>query len=253
MIFQDYANYYDLLYKDKSYDTECDYIVGLLNKYSKKEVKTVLDLGSGTGNHDAILSKKGYNVTGVDQSERMIAVAKSKQNDSLKFYLGDARDVDLKKKYDAVISLFHVASYQTSNDDLVSYFRTIKKHVDDGGIFIYDFWYGPGVLTDKPTVRVKRLSNNELTLLRIAEPTLVSTSNVVNINYEMAIEKKSTKERFVINEEHSMRYLFIPELVFYMKTAGLIKDESSVVFEEWMTGEVQTERSWYVVCIGKSA
>ena len=41
-------------------------------------------------------------------------------------------------------------------------FKTAAKHLKQNGVFIFDFWYGPGVLTDPPALRQKRLENNEM-------------------------------------------------------------------------------------------
>ena len=52
--------------------------------------------------------EKGYNITGIDLSEDMIKIAKQNENDNLKFFTKDARDFDLNKEFDVVMSLFHV-------------------------------------------------------------------------------------------------------------------------------------------------
>ena len=43
------------------------------------------------------------------------------------------------KKYDVVISLFHVMSYQNNNEKILKAFSTAKKHLKANGIFIFDF------------------------------------------------------------------------------------------------------------------
>jgi len=66
-----YSQYYDLLYQDKDYIAEVDYIENLIKSHSR-EVKTILDLGCGTGKHDELLCDKGYTVHGVDISKEML-------------------------------------------------------------------------------------------------------------------------------------------------------------------------------------
>ena len=60
----------------------------------------------------------------------------------LRFTQGDLRTVRLGERADAVISLFHVMSYQTSNADLTAAFATAREHLAEGGVFIFDCWYG---------------------------------------------------------------------------------------------------------------
>ena len=70
------------------------------------------------------------------------------------------------------LSLFHVMCYLNSNAALLNTFKNVYQHLNEGGIFIFDCWFGPGVLTDPPVVRVKRLENTNLEITRIAEPEL---------------------------------------------------------------------------------
>jgi len=80
-VFQkDYAYAYDHLYHDKDYEKECDFIETIFQKFTS-EVKTVLDLGCGTGGHALILSSRGYKVTGIDRSEDMLKIAKKRAHD----------------------------------------------------------------------------------------------------------------------------------------------------------------------------
>ena len=54
-VFKDYSNYYDLLYSDKDYEAEADYIDHLIQK-NNPGAKTILNLGCGTGKHDFLLA-----------------------------------------------------------------------------------------------------------------------------------------------------------------------------------------------------
>lgn len=117
---KEYALAYDYLYKDKDYEKECDFIGRVFKKFSGR-VETILDLGCGTGGHALILAKRGYEVLGVDCSQEMldIAITKAgKRNLSIEFIRDDITDIRLHRKFDAVISMFAVMSYQTTNSAL---------------------------------------------------------------------------------------------------------------------------------------
>ena len=161
-VFNDYASYYDLLYKTKNYGEEVDYVIDLLKQYNPN-IKTILDLGCGTGGHVFLFEKKGLNTEGVDMSEQMIEIAEQKKrntNSQCQFTVGDIRNVRLNKKFDAIVLLFHVMSYQVTNEDLHQTMATIVEHLNENGVIYFDYWYGPGVLTDRPTVRKKILEND---------------------------------------------------------------------------------------------
>ena len=53
-VFGPYSRYYDLLNRDKDYDGEVEYVAGLLRRHSKRPVRSVLDVGCGTGSHDLL-------------------------------------------------------------------------------------------------------------------------------------------------------------------------------------------------------
>ena len=113
-VFQDYAYYYNAFYQDKDYTAEAKQVDELLKKYGEN-VKNIINYGCGTGRHDIELAKIGYCCTGIDMSRLMIDIAKeNSQNEKMPihFEVGDIRNYEPEKKYDAVISLFHVISYQ---------------------------------------------------------------------------------------------------------------------------------------------
>ena len=74
MPFDAYSRYYDLLYRDKDYRREVDYVVQLL-KTNGVEGHDILEFGSGTGKHGRLLSDLGYNVHGIELSSEMVSQA----------------------------------------------------------------------------------------------------------------------------------------------------------------------------------
>lgn len=135
-----------------------------------------------------------------------------------------SENMSQRKKCDAVISLFHVMSYQNTNEDILNVFKSARKLLNGkasgGGYFLFDVWYGPGVLSDKPCVRVKEIEDGENKLIRIARPVMHDKENVIDVNYEVLIINKGSSRVQTINEVHSMRYFFKPELEFLLKEAG---------------------------------
>lgn len=220
--FQDYAYYYNAFYKDKDYAKEARQIDEILKKYGKN-IHSVINYGCGTGKHDIELSRIGYSCTGIDLSETMIEVAKQNSKNEEKkidFSVADIRKFEPEKKYDAVISLFHVMSYQNSNEDIRAAFQSARKELERDKLFLFDLWYGPGVLTDPPVVRVKEVEDDQYRLIRIARPVMYDERNIVDVNYEVLIIDKKTNITKTIKEVHSMRYFFRPELEILLQQAG---------------------------------
>lgn len=245
-VFSNYAHYYDLLYQDKNYLGEAQFIEKILQTYAPNACE-LLELGCGTGAHAVLLAKQGYQIHGVDLSAEMLRRADSRLSQlspdlksSLKFTQGDIRQIRLNQTFDAVLSLFHVISYQTTNEDLLAAFATVKEHLKPGGIFIFDVWYGPAVLRDLPTVRVKRLEDNQISITRIAEPTIYPNENLVDVNYHIFIQDKSSDVIKQLRETHRMRYLFKPEIEFLLKELHM----ELITYKEWMSEQEAGFNTW---------
>ncbi|OGT98223.1 MAG: methyltransferase type 11 [Geobacteraceae bacterium GWB2_52_12] len=245
-VFKDYARYYDLLYRDKDYAAETEYIHQLIQS-NNPGASTVLNQGCGSGRHDRCLVEKGYTVTGIDLSEEMLAAARNSAgvNVALDYVQGDVRSVRLGKTFDVVISLFHVMSYQQTNEDLTAAFASAACHLKPGGTFVFDCWYGPGVLTDRPAMRMKELEDEKISVTRIARPVMHSSENMVDVNYLVFIRDKQSGHVHEVREMHRMRYLFLPETRQMLSDSGF----ELLVSEEWLTGKSLGFESWSAVFV----
>lgn len=254
-VFSEYAQYYDLLYRDKDYVGEADYVHRLIQR-CLPGARTVLELGSGTGRHAAMLAKQSYAVHGIERSEEMLcharALAETKRHipgwPVPTFTHGDIRTTRVGRTFDAAISLFHVISYQVANDDLLAAFRTARAHMSKEGVFLFDAWYGPAVLTDRPSVRVKRMEDEHVTVTRLAEPVLHADANTVDVNYHVFIRNKMSGAVIETRETHTMRYLFCPEIEMLASQTGFIV----VRAEEWMTGRSPGCTTWGVCFVAQA-
>lgn len=246
-VFAAYSQYYDLLYRDKDYAGEARYVHELIEKH-RPGARTVLDLGCGTGRHAALLAERGYELTGVDLSEEMLKVARATAP-QLSFVQGDVRSVRLNRKFDVVASLFHVMSYQTTNADLRAALATLREHLSPGGMFVFDCWYGPAVLTSRPETRIKRLEDEHIQVTRLAEPVIHENDNIVDVNYQVLVKDKASGAIEELRETHRMRYLFTPEVKLLLEDAGLRLTQLS----EFMSEREPGFHTWNAVFVGGRA
>jgi SAM-dependent methyltransferase len=246
-IFSKYARYYDLFNREKNYASETNFIQKLITEYSGA-CDSILELGCGTGGHALELANAGYQVTGIDLSEHMIKLAKEKNEQAragVQFLQGDIRNIDLGKKFDVLLSLFHVLSYQTKNDDLIKTFTVARSHLGQNGVLIFDCWYGPAVLGQGPEVRSKSIAIDDVEVTRKANPVLKTQDNVVDVNYTFEVKdsRGDVIDRYV--ESHSMRYFFIPELEYLLSSLGF----KVVKIGEWLTGNDPTPDNWSIYIV----
>jgi SAM-dependent methyltransferase len=250
--FQRYSHYYDLLYRDKDYAAEVDYVARTLRSVVPN-VRRLLEFGSGTGRHGRLLATQGFDVLGIERSETMVAEARRGApsgwpiGGSFNCQQGDIRTIKLASAFDAVISLFHVVSYQTCNLDLIATFTNAARHLHEGGIFFFDVWHGPAVLCERPVVRVKRAEDENTRITRIAEPKLDVNAGVVTVSYTILAESKHEPNLTTFEEHHHMRYLFPSEIQFLAHQSGF----SMLHTEEFLTGKAPSERSWGVTYLLK--
>lgn len=121
----------------------CDYNewVLILENYIKnynESGKKVLDLGCGTGETLKRVSEK-YESSGLDLSEGMLKKAKIKlKGKNVPLFLGDMREFDTGEKYDIIYSFFDTVNHLTSLEDLKDLFISVKKSLNENGIYIFD-------------------------------------------------------------------------------------------------------------------
>jgi SAM-dependent methyltransferase len=252
--FERSAEFYDFLYEGKDYAAEADYVDALIQRYLPG-AQSLLDLGCGTGRHAIRFTEKGYGVVGVDRSPAMIAKARDHRKqllppirERLTFEQADIRDLRLGRQFDAVVALFHVISYQISNDDLIAAFTTAKAHLHTNGLFIFDCWYGPGVLTDPPAVRIKTLCSGSKRLTRFAEPVMRVNENAVEVNYRFELTDESSRGYSEFFEKHVMRYFFVPELFLALQNMRF----EPLTVTKWMSKHEADRGTWSVAVIAKS-
>lgn len=250
MAFDRYALYYDLLYSDKDYESECDFIEEIFKKYGSKP-KNLLDIGCGTGGHLIPLVKRGFSLVGLDASPTMLKLAHEKLDKrglSAELYEKDVRDFEIGRKFDACLCMFAVLNYVTTNEGLMRSFRNIRRHLNERGLLIFDFWYGPAVLSIKPSVRVKEVKGEGIRVLRIVDPEMDVNQHLCKINYHLIV----TKGKEVVDdirETHAMRYLF-PQEIQYMLAANKLK---ILHLCEFLNLDIpSSEKTWNVTAVAKA-
>ncbi len=128
------AKYYDLLVVKKDIQKEIEFLGKVFKKF---HVKSVLDVGCGTGLHLIPLKRLKYNAEGLDLSTNMLKEAK-KKNKNIKLYPQDMSNFSINKQYSAIICLSSTL-ISVPNFTLVK--KTLKRmyiHLKPRGILLLD-------------------------------------------------------------------------------------------------------------------
>lgn len=120
----------------------------------------ILDLCCGSGHISRRLTDRGFNVTGVDVSEALIALARS-HAPSAAFEVADARDFRLPKEFHGAISLNDSLNHLLTIEQLQSAFVNVSNCLVSGGVFLFDLnlahkyqtaWEGSMAIIDEDAV-----------------------------------------------------------------------------------------------------
>jgi SAM-dependent methyltransferase len=213
---RDYANVYDAIYRNKNYDGEVELIERILVRHGLGGPRRLLDLGCGTGNHALPLARRGHAVLGVDRSSAMLARARAKASAdaasiALDFHEHDIRDLDVGRRFEAVLMMFTVLGYQLDDADVRAALATVRRHLEPGGLFIFDVWNGKAVLAERPGVRQVSVTEGSVRILRKSSSELDVARHRCRIRFDL--ERVSADGRAETwSEEHTMRYYFEEEL-----------------------------------------
>lgn len=206
--FGEFAKYYDQIYRSKDYGGECDFLEEIFARYPEVPIKTILDIGCGTGGHAIPLHKRGYEVTGIDKSGDMILKAREKAPE-IEFRHGDVRTFLLPegRLFDACISMFNVIGYITRKDDLLKAFRHIRTHLRNSSLFVFDIWNEEAVLHEGPGYGFKQRGD----ITEIATSRLNTRHKTIKIGYTILPQG--------VAETHVVKYFNLNELAELLKRA----------------------------------
>jgi SAM-dependent methyltransferase len=133
-LYTDLAWLYDRIYpRIFDYRELFESIVGFLDTH---QCRSILDVACGTGRLMAILEKEGYDVTGLDLSQEMLDIAKTRCKGKL--LRQDMREMHVNRTFDALLCLGRSFGYMLTDDDASRALEGFCKALRDGGILVLD-------------------------------------------------------------------------------------------------------------------
>lgn len=248
-----HAELYDLFYASKPYVQEAEFVHRCIIKHGgeRRRGKTLLELACGTGSHAIHFAKLGYQITAVDNSPEMLRQAEekaAKENVHIAFKELDMRDLSQAPGvYDVVVCLFDSLGYVQTDASLSNVFSGVNARLRDGGLFIFEFWHAPPMLSSHDPVRVRRFPINGGTILRISETTLRPQLSLAEVTYSI-YELWDDGTYSEIMETHSNRFFTLAEVENYALTYGF----SHSAFYAGFQDETRiSDQTWHVLAVWK--
>lgn len=241
MTFSAYSRWYDLLYREKNYAGEAKYASAL---FAPPLGMDILEIGCGTGRFTEQLLALGWNPHGLDVSSEMLEIARTRIPSSTPLICADARSFQINKQFPAVISLFHVFSYLTTDADLLAAFNTVREHLAPGGTFVFDVWHGPGVVASPPGNPTKIVSDEDWNISRKTVSKMLDGARV-SVEFHITATPSNGEKPVELNEIHMMRYWFPEEIRSIATSAGM------EVAEIYASGshEAPTSECWFATYV----
>ncbi len=138
------SKYYDASYTAKTNLVDLPFYIPL----AENDGGPILEIGCGTGRVLLPIARKGIRITGVDQSESMLSVLRSKLKDeepsvqaNVRLEVGDMRKLDLAETYSLAIIPFRPFQHMHTLDDQLAALTSIKKHLRKDGRLVLDVFY----------------------------------------------------------------------------------------------------------------
>ena len=184
--------YYKLLYRNRNEDEARLFIDNILKKINIEPNSKILDLACGTGRHSIYLSKKGFDVVGIDKSKKNIITAKENENKKLIFFQQEMTE-DINMRFNAIFNFFTSFGYvdHKYNYDTI---ENISKNLKKGGLFIIDFLNQKIVRKNIVEYEEKNIENINFNIHRYIENNYI----IKEISFKHNKTKYNFKERVML-------------------------------------------------------
>jgi SAM-dependent methyltransferase len=103
----------------------------------------ILELGAGSGRVSIPLARRGFEVTGLELSPKMLELGRKNaalEGAHVNFVQGDARDFKLEAQFPLVIAPFNALMHLYTLSDQDRALKCIKAHLEPGGVFAFDVY-----------------------------------------------------------------------------------------------------------------
>lgn len=137
MIYQSFAELYDELFDPAMYDQWLDFVADRVDPASGD----LLDLACGSGRLGVLLAQHGYQVSGLDLSEEMLALAAKHAEEaavSLPLMAGNMLDLSEIATYQTVTCFADSFCYLPDLASVTQAFTQVHDHLAVGGQFLFD-------------------------------------------------------------------------------------------------------------------
>jgi SAM-dependent methyltransferase len=229
-LYKELAEYYYEIEKvGRKFEDEIDFLRKLFGKYS---IKSIVDLGCGSGEHVFALYQKGFEICGIDISDSMIDIAKKRYPDC-NFQLADLQSYKIEKLVDAIMCMFGTFNYIIKDEDIINSLKNIRDNIHPKGILVLEIW------NSSPVKKIKRKAIAPVSLSKVGNVMIKrnrgfrvannsdGVDNLVEVNFIFNLNQEIVKDR------HLMRVFSFSEIENLLSLSGfnVVHNYSNVKME----------------------
>jgi len=184
----------------------------------------VLEVGCGSGRLLVSALDKGADIYGIDLSNNMLDVLRSKINEEQHYRVtqDDMRDFYLNKKFKLIYAPFRVFSHMYTVQDQLNALKCIKNHLADDGVFVFDLYVPNPLMIYKDTEENIDFDGEYEPGKNLRRIVSIKTDYINQINtIYTKFEVEDINEINVFDNRFNMRYYFRYELEHLIKLSGL--------------------------------
>jgi len=200
---------------------------------------SLLDLACGQGRHSIELAKRGYHVTGLDQSRYLLDVAAQRAEAAgvaVRWVEGDMRQpLPGAGGYDVAVNLFTSFGYFADDADDLMVLRAVAGALRSGGRFLLEVLNGERIM--RPF--------EEREWIRFGETTVLEQRRLDRDRRRMEVDRTIVRDGHEEQTSHTLRLYSGRELTVMAKRAGF---DVIQLYGGW-DGELLTEDSLRVVAV----
>jgi 2-polyprenyl-3-methyl-5-hydroxy-6-metoxy-1,4-benzoquinol methylase len=178
---------------------EIDFIIRVISQYAVN-TESILDIACGVGRHARSLSAKGFKVTGIDQSSKLLKIAK-KIDGKTRYLKRDIRDFNFAKKFDFMYCMWDAYIYLSQPQDLVDFFQCCYKNLNKDGILVLEstnYWGRPA----RPEISGKKFKHKDYYIdAFVKKQTNIKDRVHESIFVHLLINKKDDSYSAILDQE----------------------------------------------------
>ena len=176
------------VYKHRD-ESEAERLVTLIEENSNLEPQSsVLDMACGAGRHAIAFAKKGFKVTAVDLSQRLLAEAKKNAIEAgvnIDYVLSDILDYNSEQQFNLIVNLFTSIGYFEKDDENFAVVKKAYSLLKKEGYFVIDYF-------------------NKYFLLKNLVPTSIISENGLKITQNRSILGDRVVKKIIIEKDGSI-------------------------------------------------